>query len=248
MSGKEMRPLSLSIGASLLPSFSLVTALNNGIPGKSCHGKMCHPLDEYCSTFLESCEPCINVCDNKSHNYQAETCAKECSDFNRYEPLKAEIHDIQSTQHLILLLLTILLVLIALRCLFQCLRWTFRRRSIQRMLQRLQAKAYPHPHAATANGKDLNATTIQNLNAINRHHHGSDIEQAHSQIYSVAGVAEGSVLTMTTPVSTRYPAENSTTPTTIISEVGYGYDNQAMVVTPVSEKPSNNAATSAVAF
>lgn len=47
---------------------------------------------------------------------------------------------------------------------------------------------------------------------------------------------------MTTPVSTRYPAENSTTPTTVVTEVEYGYDNQAMVVTPVSEKPTSVAA------
>ncbi|KAH8278009.1 hypothetical protein KR026_001719 [Drosophila bipectinata] len=232
MSSKEMRPLSLSIGASLLPSFSLVTAANDG--SKDCHGKVCHPVDEYCSAFAESCEPCAPICDNTSHNYQAAMCVKECSAFNRFEPLKAEIHNIQSNQQLILLLLIILLVLIVFRYAFQGIRWLLHKRCIQRMLQRMQSKAYP---PATANGKDLNATTIQNLNAINRH--GSDIERAPSQIYSVAGAAEGSVLTMTTPVSTRYPAENSTTPTTVVTEIGYGYDNQAMVVTPVSEKPTS---------
>lgn len=50
-------------------------------------------------------------------------------------------------------------------------------------------------------------------------------------------------MTIATPVSTRYPAENSTTPTTVVTEVAYnsyngGYDNQAMVVTPVAEKPT----------
>lgn len=91
--------------------------------------------------------------------------------------------DIQNTQQLILLLLTILLVLIALRCAFQFLRWLIGNRCFQKLMRRLQSKAYPHP--ATANGKDLNATTIQNLNAIN--HPGSDLERAQSQIYSVAG-------------------------------------------------------------
>ncbi|KAH8412568.1 hypothetical protein KR009_003156 [Drosophila setifemur] len=236
MPGKEMRPLSLSIGASLLPSFSLVTAANDG--SKDCHGKVCHPVDEYCSTFAENCEPCSQICDSTSHNYQAAMCAKECSAYNRFEPLKAEIHSIQRTQQLILLMLSILLVLIIFRYACQCIRWLQHKRCIQRILQRLQSKAYPRPE--TANGKDLNATTIQNLSAINRH--GSDIERAPSQIYSVAGAAEGSVLTMTTPVSTRYPAENSTTPTTVVTEIGYGYDNQAMVVTPVSDKPPTNAA------
>ncbi|KAH8295866.1 hypothetical protein KR018_004807 [Drosophila ironensis] len=235
MSGKEMRPLSLSFGA-LLPSFSLVTAAQND-GAKDCHGKVCHPVDEYCSTFAESCEPCAPICDNSSHNYQQAMCAKECSAYNRFEPLKAEIHSIQSNQHLILLLLIILLILIVFRYACQFVRWLLHKRCIQKLLQRMQSKAHP---AENANGKDLNATTIQNLNAINRH--GSDIERAPSQIYSVAGAAEGSVLTMTTPVSTRYPAENSTTPTTVMTEIGYGYDNQAMVVTPVSEKPATMAA------
>lgn len=52
-------------------------------------------------------------------------------------------------------------------------------------------------------------------------------------------------MTLATPVSTRYPAENSTTPTTVVTEVGYNnyngaYDNQAMAVTPVAEKPSGH--------
>ena len=42
-------------------------------------------------------------------------------------------------------------------------------------------------------------------------------------------------MTVTTPVSTRYPAENSTTPTTPAGE--YSYDNQALAVTPISENP-----------
>lgn len=55
-------------------------------------------------------------------------------------------------------------------------------------------------------------------------------------------------MTMVTPVSTRYPAENSTTPTTVVTEVAYnsyngGYDNQAMVVTPVAEKPTADTKT-----
>lgn len=75
MSNKELlRPLSLSIGASLLPSFSLVSASTG-----DCHGKICHPIDEYCSAFAESCAPCTAICDTKSHNYQASTCAKECA-------------------------------------------------------------------------------------------------------------------------------------------------------------------------
>ncbi|XP_034471819.1 protein grindelwald [Drosophila innubila] len=236
MSAKEMRPLSLSIGASLLPSFSLVTsAAGQNIQGstlsRDCHGKICNAVDEFCSPFSESCAHCSTICDAKSHNYHADMCAKECSAYNQYEPLKAEINSIKNTQHLILLLLSILLILIVIRYLVKFLSWLRHKRCIQKMLARLLSK----PYQSNANGKDLNATTIQNLSAI---HH--DIERAPSNIYSVAGAAEGSVMTMATPVSTRYPAENSTTPTTVVTEIGYGYgyDNQAMVVTPVADKPA----------
>ncbi|XP_034098524.1 protein grindelwald [Drosophila sulfurigaster albostrigata] len=239
MPAREMRPLNLSIGASLLPSFSLVTAaagqgnIRAAEASRDCFGKVCHVVDEYCSHFAESCMPCAGICNVTSHNYQADMCVQECSAFNKYELLNSELHSIKSTQNLILLLLSILLIMIAIRYLLKCLSWLRHKRCIQKLLSRLLSK----PYQSNANGKDLNATTIQNFNAINR-----DIERAPSQIYSVAD-AEGSVVTMATPVSTRYPAENSTTPTTVVTEVGYnyGYDNQAMVVTPVAEKPGTNA-------
>ncbi|XP_017012265.2 protein grindelwald [Drosophila takahashii] len=240
MPSRKMSALSLSIGGiPLIPSFSLVAAANGD--SKECHGMICHPVNEFCYVVTERCRPCIEVCNNQTHNFDATLCLRECSAYKTFEPLKAEMLDIQNTQHLILLLLTILLVLIAVRWTFQFLRWVGCNRFFQKLLRRLQSKAYPQ--TVTSNGKDLNATTIQNMSAINRH---GDLERAQSQIYSVAGVAEGSVVTMTTPVSTRYPAENSTTPTTVMTEIGYGYDNQAMVVTPISEKPST--ATVAVAF
>ncbi|XP_016963942.1 protein grindelwald [Drosophila biarmipes] len=241
MSARKMSALSLSVGGiPLIPSFSLVAAANGG--SKDCHGMVCHPVNEFCYVVTENCHPCTSVCNNQTHNYDETLCLKECSAYNTFEPLKAEMLDIQHTQRLIIILLTILLVLIAIRYVFQFLRWMVGNWCFQKLMRRLQKKAYPHP--VTENGKDLNATTIQNMNAINRH--GSDLERAQSQIYSVAGVAEGSVVTMTTPVSTRYPAENSTTPTTVMTDIGYGYDNQAMVVTPISEKPSTT--TAPVAF
>ncbi|KRF81954.1 protein grindelwald isoform X1 [Drosophila virilis] len=239
MSGREMRPLSLSIGASLLPSFSLATAASNngggdsGNSGRDCYGKLCHPVDEYCSMFAESCMPCASICDDSSHNYHADTCIKECSAYNSYEPLKADIHNIQSNQQVMMLLLSIICILIALRYAMKFLSWCRHSSCVQRLKSRL----LPKPQQSNANGKDLNATTMQNPNAFYR-----DIERAPSQINSVAaGAGEGSVLTTATPVSTRYPAENSTTPTTVVTEIGYVYDNQAMVVTPVTEKPGPTA-------
>ncbi|EDW11550.1 protein grindelwald [Drosophila mojavensis] len=230
MSGREMRPLSLSIGASLLPSFSLVSAANGPAAdsGQDCHGKVCHAVSEYCSMFAESCMPCADICDASSHNYHADTCAKECSAYKSFDPLLDDIQNrVVPKLDQIRIVLFIILLLVFINYMVKFLRWLGVKRCLQRCMARLQSKTQP------SNGKELNGMTIQNPNAFNR-----DIERAPSQIYSVAGAAEGSVLTMATPVSTRYPAENSTTPTTVVTEIGYGqgYDNQAMVTTPVAEK------------
>jgi len=123
--------------------------------------------------------------------------------------------------------LIVLLGLITIRYAYKCIRWLRHKRWISHILKKFQPKK---KHGTqTNNAKDTGGTTISNVMAIN------DIERAPSQIYSVTG-AEGSVMTMTTPVSTRYPAENSTTPTTIPME--YSYDNQALAVTPIAEKPN----------
>ncbi|XP_017493262.1 PREDICTED: protein grindelwald-like, partial [Rhagoletis zephyria] len=151
------------------------------------------------------------------------------SEYNKYDPLKAEIHSIHEQQNTILILLIVLLALIAIRYIYKCVRWFRRNRIFTSMLKKLH-KQHEAAGGGT-NGKDMVVgATISNVMAIN-----GDMERAPSQIFSVTG-AEGSVMTMTTPVSTRYPAENSTTPTTVVTE--YSYDNQALAVTPVSEKPN----------
>ncbi|XP_037958851.1 protein grindelwald-like [Teleopsis dalmanni] len=150
------------------------------------------------------------------------------SEFNQYEPLKAEIHSIQARLNLTLVLLIVLLALIAIRYAYKGIRWLRHKPCVSIVLKKLQPNKFVTNH--THNGKDLGGTTIQNVMTIN------EIENAPSQIYSVTG-AEGSILTVTTPVSTRYPAENSSTPTSVPT-AEYSYDNQALAVTPVSEKPS----------
>ncbi|XP_036328620.1 protein grindelwald-like [Rhagoletis pomonella] len=151
------------------------------------------------------------------------------SEYNKDDPLKAEIHSIHEQQNTILILLIVLLALIAIRYIYKCVRWFRSNRIFTSMLNKLHKQ---HEAAGTGtNGKDMVVgATISNVMAIN-----GDMERAPSQIFSVTG-AEGSVMTMTTPVSTRYPAENSTTPTTVVTE--YSYYNQALAVTPVSEKPN----------
>lgn len=86
---------------------------------------------------------------------------------------------------MVLLLLCLLLALIAVQYLIKCLGWLRRRRCLHHWLSRVLSKQQNQ----MSNGKDLNATTITNLSAINR-----DIERAPSQIYSVTGKNETDLL------------------------------------------------------
>ncbi|XP_011189420.1 protein grindelwald [Zeugodacus cucurbitae] len=225
--------VALRVASLLLPTtLAIAKAASSGksAAGKDCHGKICRPIEEYCSNFMEGCDQCEPICNPDSQNFHSDTCARECADYKKYDPLKAEIHSIHEQQNTILILLIVLLTLIAARYIYKSVRWLRRKRFCTLLLKKL----HKQHEAAGVNSKDLViGATIPNVMAIN-----GAMERAPSQIYSVTG-AEGSVMTMTTPVSTRYPAENSTTPTTVAGE--YSYDNQAMAVTPVSEKPNGNA-------
>ncbi|XP_067624786.1 protein grindelwald [Eurosta solidaginis] len=228
--------LALRFASLLLPTTLVVARASSSAKStalKECHGKICKPSEEYCSVFLDGCDQCERICDPESHNYQADMCAKECADYNKFDPLQAELHSIHEQQKIILILLIVLIVLVAIRYCYKCVRWMRGKRFIPLIIKKL--KKQPNTNAAGTNGKDLAiGATISNVMAIN-----GDIGRAPSQIYSVTG-AEGSVMTMTTPVSTRYPAENSTPPTTTTSGTEYSYDNQALAVTPVSEKPNGS--------
>uniref|UniRef100_W8B179 Protein grindelwald n=1 Tax=Ceratitis capitata TaxID=7213 RepID=W8B179_CERCA len=226
--------LALRFASFMLPTtFAIAKAASSSksalaATAKDCFGKVCKPIEEYCSSFFDGCDQCERICDQETHNYNADVCASECAEYNKFDPLKAEIHSIHETQNTILILLIVLLALIIIRYIYKTGRWLKRKRFCTAMLKKLHKQ-----HEAAGTGKDLVVgATIPNVMAIN-----GDIERAPSQIYSVTG-AEGSVMTMTTPVSNRYPAENSTTPTTVSGE--YSYDNQALAVTPVSEKPNGS--------
>lgn len=215
---------SLSAGI-ILPGFA---AMASAAGGKSCHGNFCDPVKEYCDNVSESCKSCGEsggICDVDSHNYHPDTCTRECSAF-----LMSEIKAVYNQQNVMLIILIVVLVLIALQYSWQFVRWVIKKRYITQILKKLHLNKQQAMNEKDINGH--NATTIQNVMTIN------EMERAPSQIYSVTG-AEGSVMTMTTPVSTRYPAED-TTPTNAPAE--YSYDNQALAVTPVSEKPSSNRA------
>lgn len=193
-----------------------------------CHDQICKPFEEYCEHFEEICLPCVNICNPENINFESDTCRRLCSDYLKMQPISTEIHNIQMQQKVILLLLILLLVITSLHYTWKCINLLKRKRFVTNLMKKIKSKKENSTHAVHSNGKDLGGTTIQNMCAIN------DIERAPSHIYSLAG-AEGSVMTTTTPISTRHPAEN-TTPSPQPDE--YSYDNQALAVTPVSEKPN----------
>uniref|UniRef100_A0A1A9W0L6 Protein grindelwald n=1 Tax=Glossina brevipalpis TaxID=37001 RepID=A0A1A9W0L6_9MUSC len=203
-------------------------ALGLTLSGLDCFDKICHPPEEFCSTFAENCMQCSLICNETAPDYQADLCVKECLNYNtlQLEPLKHDIHAIQMQQHVILILLILLLILCCVRYLWKCLLWIKHKRYVPQLVKKLRSRK--SELTTMQNGKDLGGTTIQNMCAIQ-----NEVERTPSQIFSVTA-AEGSVMTMTTPISSRYPAEN-TTPTT-----EYTYDNQALAVTPVSEKPTSS--------
>lgn len=46
---------------------------------QDCFGHICHPVEEFCSTFTEGCMQCSQICDLNSETNQAEICSKECT-------------------------------------------------------------------------------------------------------------------------------------------------------------------------
>ncbi|XP_075152984.1 grindelwald [Haematobia irritans] len=198
--------------------------------GTDCHGHVCHPVEQFCYQFEAACANCSSVCNPDDMKYQPTECTRECGDYLKLQPLKNEIHQIQMQQCVILYLLVLLLIITCLHYTWKLVKWLKHKRYVQQAIKILKVRRKASPTQVHVNGKDLGGTTIQNMCVIN------DIERAPSQIYSVTG-AEGSVMTVTTPISSRHPAEN-TTPSPQPNE--YSYDNQALAVTPVSEKPAGS--------
>ncbi|XP_065356528.1 protein grindelwald isoform X2 [Calliphora vicina] len=194
--------------------------------GIECYRQTCRPIEEYCAQFEQACMSCSSTCDPEDIKYEEKVCNQHCSDFIKLEPLKNEIHYIQMQQNVILILLIVLLIITAGHFTWKLMKcFKNKRCSISRLMGKLKLKKQSTVTTTHMNGKDLGGITIPNMSAIN------DVERAPSQIYSLAG----SVRTVTTPISSRHPAEN-TTPSPQPNE--YSYDNQGLVVTPISEKPS----------
>ncbi|CAD7087864.1 unnamed protein product [Hermetia illucens] len=50
------------------------------ITGQPCGLKNCS-LNEFCNSFNNHCEKCEGICNDPSHNFDAQTCVKQCQDY-----------------------------------------------------------------------------------------------------------------------------------------------------------------------
>lgn len=205
------------IKSALTVAVILIPAIHKSLGlGQVCNdGKVC-TLDEYCSPFSERCEKCEEICDATSHNFHQSDCNKYCPVYGKDDSLPAQIRAMKQKQDLIFILILILLVIVIFSNGIKCIRWLKQKRCVAKILKKLTSKK-------EKNTKELNAGTIANV--MNMH----DTERPASQVFSVTGMEGSTVLTVTTPVSTRYPAEDSTT-------TEYSYDNAGLQVTPSSNK------------
>ncbi|XP_017484940.1 PREDICTED: protein grindelwald-like [Rhagoletis zephyria] len=74
--------MAVRVASLLLPTtLAVAKAATNGksAAAKDCHGRICKPIDEYCSVFLDGCDQCERICNPESHNFQADMCARECA-------------------------------------------------------------------------------------------------------------------------------------------------------------------------
>ncbi|XP_055851771.1 protein grindelwald [Episyrphus balteatus] len=186
--------------------------------GQMCNNAKVCSLEEYCSTFSERCEKCEEICDTISHNFHESDCNKYCPAYGNDINLNAQFRVMMEKQDMIFIILIVLLVIVIISNGIKIIRWLKKRRIVSKFLKKLTSMK-------EKNAKELNAGTIANV--MNMH----EAERPPSQIYSVTGMEGSTVLTVTTPVSTRYPAEDSTTTTE------YSYDNAGLQVTPSSNKP-----------
>ncbi|XP_055917571.1 protein grindelwald [Eupeodes corollae] len=204
----------LSVAVILMPAIHGSLSLELA---QVCKNEKVCSSEEYCSPFSERCENCEGICDTTSHNYHESDCNKYCAGYNKDDNLPAQVRAMKEQQDVIFIILIILLIIVIFSNGIKIIRWLRRRQSIRKFLKKITSKK-------EKNSKEQNAGTIANV--MNMH----EPERPPSQIFSVTGMEGSTVLTVTTPVSTRYPAEDSTTTTE------YSYDNAGLQVTPSSNK------------
>ncbi|GAB0098884.1 hypothetical protein DMENIID0001_146900 [Sergentomyia squamirostris] len=200
-------------------------ALN--LAGPQCGSISCH-FNEYCSKYTKQCESCEKICSNNTHNSDQVECQENCHNYiysvfdQKLTHLTNRLDHLENRQKVLLIITIIVLILFLIIHGLHFARWLHRRGYFSLKCLKVgkaKNKSCPVVDLTHAN-PDTQSPKLQMRIDMARN------AKRDSTVYSVDG---STIHTVSTPVSTRYPAEDST--------LDYSYDNRGMTVTPVTDKP-----------
>ncbi|CAG9797084.1 unnamed protein product [Chironomus riparius] len=211
-------------------STSAFTALSIG--GARCGSKTCE-IYEFCSNFHNDCESCEPICDEQNNNFDRQSCINECQNYlHDRSYVKLSVYDAEIKNLKIYLTVTFVLVVILL-ILFMAFNG--------KKLFKICKNSIPSVKKPVKNVKPIEPMTIANpqtasprmrIKAQNQQNNNHNLNRS-SSIFTVTGT-EYEAKTVSTPISTRYPAEDTLTSS---PTADYSYDNRGLQLTPVTEKP-----------
>lgn len=218
---------------STVPLGATFSALSIG--GARCGSKICE-IHQFCSKFNKDCESCEPICDESSHNFDRESCINDCQNYlhdRNYVKLSDYAAEIKNLK--IYLTVTFVLVVILLILFFIV---------NGRRIFRLIGKSLSALNKSDKKPKPVEPMTMANPHTVSpkmriksqnqQNNHNNDLHRT-SSIFTVTGT-EYEAKTVSTPISTRHPAEDTLTSSATVT-ADYSYDNKGLQLTPVTEKP-----------
>uniref|UniRef100_A0A6B2E9T3 Putative secreted protein n=1 Tax=Phlebotomus kandelakii TaxID=1109342 RepID=A0A6B2E9T3_9DIPT len=199
------------------------------IIGPQC-GKIFCRFDEYCKEGVTQCHSCVNICNSSSHNADQIECHKSCDKYiysllyDKMTHLSDEFHQLQNRHVMILVITLILLLFFIIIHGIHFVRWLRRRGYLSFKI--FKAKSMNQKQCPVVDLTHANPNTQSPKLQIRTDLARNANSKRDSTVFSVDG---STIHTVSTPISTRYPAEDST--------LDYSYDNRGMTVTPVADKP-----------
>uniref|UniRef100_A0A1B0DHY0 Uncharacterized protein n=2 Tax=Phlebotomus papatasi TaxID=29031 RepID=A0A1B0DHY0_PHLPP len=161
-------------------------------------------------------------------------CHKSCQKYiyrklyDKMNHLSGEFQQLENRQTVILIITLVLLILFLIVHGLHFLRWLHRRGYFSlKCVRFFKSKSMKQKQCPVVDLTHANPNTQSpKLHIRTDLARNSASSKRDSTIFSVDG---STIQTVSTPVSTRYPAEDST--------LDYSYDNRGMTVTPVADKP-----------
>lgn len=204
-----------------------------GSQGVKCKDKTCSPL-EYCSPFDAFCRPCDEACDVNSRNYQPDECNRDCQAYlhdQRYV-LRSELEEYEDLRGEVRKLWIVCIVAITLTC-FSVLgmlfllarsvtRWKRFKSGIQGAFSKKWVKTTTVKNNKVQDDAELGAAKQNGLKLTMPTISGTIVGERSAG--SGASNDNGTPNTSSTPLSRKYPSEDTT--------LDYSYDNPAMTPSP----------------